>query len=262
MVTYTPGGFLPNTSLSEWHMKNTWFLWTPEPESLIPYHPRRFHGFARLACQSRSRALFTKRHKEHMIEGGELARLRQLSSLLSQTTCTLVSRVVKPDGDEPMVLHLSGCKPCACPLLILYYYYYYYYFIYFYLFLFFYFSGARQWDSLYDITHGLVSFSRFTSSLSTAVPLQRLFSQSLWPVACEFLSVFVVISTSTLAQWTSAQQKSRTVATFIVHACGRPSARQHRSYGFQIHVQGFTFFMLSTTLMKHSVFILFYFIFI
>ena len=29
------------------------------------------------------------------------SRLRQLSSSLSQTTCTLVSRVVKPDGDEP-----------------------------------------------------------------------------------------------------------------------------------------------------------------
>ena len=27
--------------------------------------------------------------------------LHQLSSLLSQTTCTLVSCVVKPDGDEP-----------------------------------------------------------------------------------------------------------------------------------------------------------------
>ena len=149
-------------------------------------------------------------------------------------------------------MRVSSPHPFLLLLLLLFYY----------LFLFFYFSGARQWDSLYDITHGLVSFSRFTSSLSTAVPLQRLFSQSLWPVACEFLSVFVVISTSTLAQWTSAQQKSRTVATFIVHACGRPSARQHRSYGFQIHVQGFTFFMLSTTLMKHSVFILFYFIFI
>jgi hypothetical protein len=29
------------------------------------------------------------------------SRLRLLSSLLSQSTCTLVSRVVKPDGDEP-----------------------------------------------------------------------------------------------------------------------------------------------------------------
>jgi hypothetical protein len=29
------------------------------------------------------------------------SRLRLLSSSLSQTTCTLVSRVVKPDGDEP-----------------------------------------------------------------------------------------------------------------------------------------------------------------
>jgi len=35
----------------------------------------------------------------------QTSRLRQLSSLLSQTTCTLVSRVVKPDGDEPR----SGC---------------------------------------------------------------------------------------------------------------------------------------------------------
>ena len=34
------------------------------------------------------------------------SRLRQLSSSLSQTTCTLVSRVVKPDGDEPMGDHL------------------------------------------------------------------------------------------------------------------------------------------------------------
>ena len=38
-----------------------------------------------------------------MVPSGPI-RLRQLSSLLSQTTCTLVSRVVKPDGDEPSCL--------------------------------------------------------------------------------------------------------------------------------------------------------------
>ena len=38
----------------------------------------------------------------------QTSRLRQLSSLLSQTTCTLVSRVVKPDGDEP--INLSTCR--------------------------------------------------------------------------------------------------------------------------------------------------------
>ena len=38
----------------------------------------------------------------------QTSRLRQLSSSLSQATCTLVSRVVKPDGDEPRVWHWTS----------------------------------------------------------------------------------------------------------------------------------------------------------
>ena len=49
----------------------------------------------RLACQSHSRALVTKRHtRAHDRKG-------RCRVSLSQTTCTLVTRVVKPDGDEP-----------------------------------------------------------------------------------------------------------------------------------------------------------------
>jgi hypothetical protein len=58
---------------------------------------------ARLACQSRSRALVTKRHKEHMIEGGELASgLGCSGTILAEPAKFIPRHFVKKSGHNSL----------------------------------------------------------------------------------------------------------------------------------------------------------------